>query len=325
MTQAGNYGFLPWLRHGIANSITSADLDPTVKTRAAVQVALRLSGEPIGGGAPLTQDIAQNISLYGPGDVVGIDSRAVVRTEPVNWNTNFESNYLAAIDFYDEDFPWRYTPAAANTPDVGGSNLRLRPWITLVVLKETEFTDGRDLRTRPTPYITIPDPGVFAPATDLWAWAHVHFNQTLGADPTELISPDMSAVLPRVQAAIGANPDIAYSRLLCPRRLEENTGYYAFVIPVFETGRLAGLGEDPAQAPHATFSAWDTYTGKLEPQNFPIYFRWYFRTGSLGDFEYLVRLLKPQPVDPKVGTRDMDVQFPGSGLPGITDPALAGL
>ena len=67
----------------------------------------------------------------------------------------------------------------------------------------------------------------------------------------------MSAVLPRVQAIIEQNPDLAYSRLLCPRRLDDNTGYHAFVVPVFETGRLAGLGKDPSGAPHATSSAWD--------------------------------------------------------------------
>ena len=38
-----------------------------------------------------------------------------------------------------------------------------------------------------------------------------------------------------------------------------------------------------------------------------------------------MRLLKPQPVDPRVGTRDMDVQDPGSNIPGITDPALGGV
>ena len=57
----------------------------------------------------------------------------------------------------------------------------------------------------------------------------------------------------------------------------------------------------------------------------PFYYRWYFRTGSKGDFEYLVTLLKPQPVDTRVGTRDMDVQDPGSNIPGITDPTLGGV
>ena len=320
MKTIATYSFLPWLRQGIANTIKSADGDAAVKARASIEVVLTLSGDPVGGGAELTQPISQKVALYGPGDIVRVDARSVVRTEPQPWITNFESNYLPAIDFYDEDFPWRYTPAA---PD--GSGLHLRPWIALIVLAENEFTEGDKPEGRPLPYITVPDLSVFPPSKDLWAWAHVHFNQSLSGDPHVLVSPDMSAVLPRVQSILSANPDHAYSRLMCPRRLADSTGYHAFVVPVFETGRLAGLGNDPAGAPHATFSAWETYAGKPEPTNFPVYYRWSFRTASHGDFEYLVRLLKPQPVDKKVGTRDMDVQDPGSNIPGILDAPLGGV
>ena len=283
-------------------------------------MALTLAGDPVAGGAELTQDIAHDIALYGPGDIVGIDTRAIIRTEPHHWVTNFEANYLAAVEFYDEDFPWRYTPATADN-----SGLRLRPWIALVVLAEGEFDEGKNVAQRPLPYITVPNATAFPPADQLWAWVHVHFNQSLSADADELVSPNMSAVLPRVSAILAKNPDLAYSRIVCPRRLADNTGYHAFVMPVFETGRLAGLGHDPGAAPFATFSAWGTYAGKAEPTNYPVYYRWYFRTGSHGDFEYLVRLLKPQPIDKRVGTRDMDVQDPGSNIPGITDPALAGI
>ena len=51
--------------------------------------------------------------MLGPGDVVGINPRAIVKTEPRNWVTDFESNYLPYIEFYEEDFPWRFTPARA--------------------------------------------------------------------------------------------------------------------------------------------------------------------------------------------------------------------
>jgi hypothetical protein len=107
--------------------------------------------------------------------------------------------------------------------------------------------------------------------------------------------------------------------------LADNTAYYAFLMPVFETGRLAGLGEDPNTAPFATFSAWADYAGRLQPTNYPYYYRWYFRTGSYGDFEYLVSLLKPQPLDAQIGTRNMDVQYPGSNIPGITNAARGGV
>ena len=51
--------------------------------------------------------------LVGPGDVTGLQARQVIRTEPRAGVTDFEPNYLAAVDFYDEDFPWRYTPIVA--------------------------------------------------------------------------------------------------------------------------------------------------------------------------------------------------------------------
>jgi hypothetical protein len=309
----GTYAFLPWLRQGIANAITGPQPG---SMRASVHVELDLSGTPVAGGAALTQTIAQDISVYGPGDILGILGSAVIRTEPRQGVTNFEANYLAGVDFYDEDFPWRYTP----TPPAG---LQLSPWIALVVLSQSEYIEGQNIANRPLPFITIADPTVLPNAADLWAWAHVHFNQGLAPNPSQnLVSSDMSVVLPEVQAILNSNPDLAYSRLLCPRLLDVNTNYDAFVVPVFESGRLAGLGEDPAKAPSAAASAWAPYGGQLEPQNFPYYYRWHFRTGDRGDFRYLVSLLKPQPVDPTVGTRDFDVANPGSNLPGIVTPGL---
>jgi hypothetical protein len=306
------YSFLPWYRRGIANTIQAADGDHAVAARATTRVELLLSGTPVGGGTALTTPPAQDIALYGPGDLVGVEARAVVRTEPRNWITNFEANYLAAVDFYDEDFPWRYTPAA---PD--GSHLRLRPWITLLVLAEGEFDDGDNMIGRPLPYITVSDATLFPSADDLWAWGHVHFNQSLAASEHEIVSTDVAAVLGRAQTILANDPDAGYARLVCPRRLTDNTAYHAFVIPTFETGRLAGIGEDPADAPFATASAWET-PGRTRPGEYPYYFRWTFRTGSHGDFLYLVRLLKPQPVDVRFGVRDIDVQDPGSNVPGIT-------
>ena len=316
MKTIATYSFLPWLRQGIANTITAADGDNTVKTRATINVKLQLSGQRVGGGAPFTQTISQDIALYGPGDLQRIILDAIVRLEPRNWITNFESNYFPAIDFYDEDFPWRYTPAS---PDNTG--LRLRPWIALVVLDETEFKEAQNGNSS-FPYIIVTDTNLFPPADQLWAWAHVHFNQSLSGSPGELVSPDMTAVLPRVESMISKNPDVAYSRILCPRRLKDNTGYHAFLMPVFETGRLAALNQKPDAAPYATFSAWATYPGKPDGTHYPFYYRWYFRTGSHGDFEYLVNLLQPQPLDKRIGTRDMDVQAPGSNIPAISDPSL---
>jgi hypothetical protein len=316
-----NYTFLPWLRHGIANKITAADLDPSVKLRASIKVDFALETTGIS-GAVNTEPFSKDIQLYGPGDIVGIDARAIIKTDPQNWITNFEPNYLPYIEFYDEDFPWRYTPASPN-------NDRLRPWITLVILKEGDFEEAKNIQGKTLSYITVKNAAdKFPPAEQLWAWAHVHVSKSLMDSAQKIVENDNSKISTAFQALINNNPDEASSRILCPVKLANNTAYHAFLIPSFETGRLAGLGlETLPVMPHATFSAWDKngYAGKPEPENFPVYFRWFFRTGEAGDFEYLVRLLKPNPIDKRVGRRDIDVQYPGSNIDGIENPELGGI
>jgi hypothetical protein len=321
----GSYAFLPWLRQGVARAITSQDGDASVLLRASAHVELTLSGQGLDGSA-LQAQVTRDVELYGPGEVIGIEDRAIVRTDPRPWITNFEPNYLAQIEFYEEDFPWRYTPAAADP-----SKLRLRPWIALVVLKDTgdpattEFQDAKAVAGRPLPFIAAKDFATFPPPAELWAWAHVHVNRGLGATADELVAKDVPAAIGRLETALSADPDIAYSRIVCPRRLEENCAYHAFLVPTFERGRLAGLGLDPGVAPFASVSAWVDYGGRPEPQNIPYYHRWYFRTGGAGDFETLVGLLKWKTADPRVGRRDMDVQEPGSNMPGILEPDLHGI
>ena len=316
------YTFLPWIRHGIANKVTAADMDTSVTLRPTVNIELDIIGTPVDGGDNIVETLQKDIELYGPGDIVGIDKKAILKTEPHHWITDFEPNYLPYIDFYDEDFPWRYTPAAPGTDD------RLRPWIMLVVLKVDEFEEGKNIIDKPLPYITLKasTADVMPPSSELWAWAHVHVNDSLMDDIVAKES-DKNNVISRFEALLNKNPDLAYSRIICPRKLEPNTQYHAFLMPSFESGRLAGLGLDPAQTPFATFSSWENYDSgtKSAPQDYPYYHRWYFRTGTEGDFEYLVRLLQPRPVDSRVGVRDMDVQRPGSGIQGIDDPDLGGI
>lgn len=314
------YSFLPWLRQGLANNINEQDNPTNIKIRATATVTLEIAGT--GGGAVPPVSISKPVELFGPGDIVGVDTRAIIRHDPRNWITNYEPNYLPNIEFYDEDFPWRYTPAAPN-------GQRLRPWLTLVVLKEGEFEEGANVKDRPLPFIKVTDAASkFPPPDQLWAWAHVHANQPLAND---IVSNNGAAAATALQGLLDENPDFAYSRIVCPRRLEPNAPYHAFLIPTFESGRLAGLGLDPADPAYkddyyATLAGWQNHDGYTRPEAefFPVYFRWYFRTGTVGDFEYLVRLLEPKPVDVRVGARDMDVQTPGSNLPAINTPADLG-
>ncbi|MDD5630458.1 MAG: hypothetical protein PHI13_00310 [Methylococcales bacterium] len=313
----GTYSFLPYLRTGLANKIQQPDQDP-VKLRASFQLKLSVEGTPVAGGAALTQEIDRAVQLYGPGDIVGIDSRAIFKTEPLNWITNFEPNYLPYIDFYDEDFAWRYTP---NRPD--DAKHRLRPWLALVVLEESEFTDGANIKDRPLPFIQVVNAAAsFPPPDQLWAWAHVHVNQDLAANEGEILSTDMNAVLPKLNNVLHENQDHAYCRIVCPRKLKANAAYHAFLIPSYESGRQAGLGLE-VNPDFASQYAWGQ---KADQGEFPYYHRWYFRTGTVGDFEYLVRLLKAKPADERIGRRDIDVQQPGWNILGIDpDGELGGI
>lgn len=304
MSEIANYTFLPWLRQGIANQISGQS-----GLRATIGIDITLTGEKVGGGTETKPLVQRNVEIYGPGDIVGIAQSAIIKMEPRNWIANFEPNYLPYIEFYDEDFPWRYSP-------VMPANHRLLPWIMLVVLKADEFNDGKNVKDRPLPYINLAGGVQLPPSDQLWAWAHVHVNKNIIGAAFE--TDNAADIESKLATGVRANPDVAYSRILCPRKLEEKNAYHAFLVPVFETGRLAGLGQVPAGAHDAL--AW---SASVTPTELPYYHRWFFRTGSVGDFEYLVRLLKPQPVDNRVGLRDMDVQQPGANIKGIVDASGA--
>ncbi|MGH9969404.1 MAG: hypothetical protein ACREBG_16610 [Pyrinomonadaceae bacterium] len=303
-----NYTFLPWLRQGVAAEIQTVDNlggPGTEPQRASVQVGLQLNAVP---------PILKTPQLLGPGDVVGINPRAIVKTEPRNFVTDFEANYLPYIEFYEEDFPWRFTPArAANALDQS----KLRPWIVLIVLTEDEFDDSAG---GPLPVLKIKeafDPRELFPKPEqTWAWAHVHISQNvIGEGILRTSGPEQVPVVEQNLAnLLAANRDNASSRLLCARKLKESTAYHAFVIPAFETGRLAGLGL-PLGDVSGQKSSWED-----DARDYPIYYRWFFRTGTKGDFEFLVDLLEAREVDERVGVRDMDMQDPNYGAPGMSSP-----
>ena len=126
---SGTYSFLPYARQGIANSLTNT----AGNARGTFTVKLDVKGDST------TEAVdPKTIEVYGPGDIIGIDPRQIFKTDPHHWITNFEPNYLAFVEFYDEDFLWRYTPVAA-------SNNRLNPWITLVILEASEFDEGKNM------------------------------------------------------------------------------------------------------------------------------------------------------------------------------------
>jgi hypothetical protein len=294
------YSFLPWSRRGIATQVDQTDnLGSTPnagpKDRATLTASITVESVPVPGAPPIAPTaVSQQVSLVGPGDVKSFRPDVVLRVMPVAGSVNASPGELAYVEFYDEDFPWRYTPAHATVDH------KLRPWVVLLVLAEGEYT------LTPVPgevaILTVKDTAPLPSVTETWAWAHV---QTSG----DLRGGDAGG---KLDAKVTQTPDLALSRLVSPRRLDLNTGYRAFIVPAMELGRLAGLGTPAAPG---TIAAQQPSWGQGQPRVFPVLFDWSFRTGELADFEVLARRPKAFRIESgDFGTRDLDISDPGAGV-----------
>ncbi len=295
------YTFLPWLRTGVG-----AQLAQSATGAGRASVALQL--EILGDGA--VQDTVQrNVELYGPGDVLGVNNNTIIRTVPRAGTHDFEANFLAAIDFYDEDFPWRYSPAAPNGD-------RVAPWLWLLVLEEGEF-DLLSPIAGSLPVVLLHEGVInnaFPKPQQSWAWAHTHLNFKVAEE-----NSDLNAALRNAQTELSNNPNLGCSRLISPRRLKEEKGYTAFLIPAFETGRLAGLGVDhqTIETIPAMRVSWELPQSN-PPNQFPVYYHWSFSTMK-GEFEQLASKITPV-TEAELRTSGvgvpltMDIHSPGWGV-----------
>ena len=192
------YTFIPWLRRGVAAEISAPDrLGANPETgpvgRATLPVELTLDRVQLGGGTGgALPSVQREVAILSPGDVAAVKREAILRTQPADGALGVTPGELAYVEFYEEDFPWRYTPARPTAS-------RLRPWLALLVLEPDEF----ELRERQgaLPALTLAAGAPLPERTETWAWAHAQVSRRLGA-PSE------------VDAAVDASPDLALSRLL---------------------------------------------------------------------------------------------------------------
>ena len=303
------YSFLPHLRQGMALGIQHDDgvVNTPAITRPSVTIDFDLKGDVVGGNSnQLIESRSQTVQLFGPGDIIGVNPDAILRTAPLDWVTDFEYNFLPYVEFYEEDFPWRYSPARP----VGASALtkKLKPWMALVVLKEGEFTRQTNAGSvLPSFKTTVEQSTIFPEHAQLWAWAHVHVNEGLGDNGVSNIAFGVS----ELNTLLNQNPNKGVSRIMCPRKLEAGAGYHAFLIPVYEQGRRAGLGLDFTGVDMLR-PAWDDATPTATDLEFPIYHQWYFKTSATGDFEAMLEAIKPVVLDSeRMGSRVLDIQNPG--------------
>lgn len=280
MTDA-TYALLPWVRRGVGAAVSDPALLELSAQRASVEVAIGVTGVP--------DPLAHRLTLHGPGDVIGVEPREIVRLEPRRGTTDFEPNFFAHIEFDRPEFPWLFTPMA-----VGADN-QLRPWCVLVVLDQDESTEVR--AGYPLPVVTAPV-AQLPDLADSYAWAHAQVVTPEGTPGVDTIDDDERLNL---------------SRVICPRRLEPMRGYRACLVPAFDDGVDAGLGRTIDR--EEIGPAW----GENSPAtvDLPVYHTWDFATGPSGDFETLVERLRARDLPDGVGRRSMYIGRAGLGLPDL--------
>ena len=285
MADKANHIFLPWVRSGAAGALPNEATERLAADQPAtvlMTINFDVNSSPV----------EKKLSLYGPGSVTGIDRLQVVRVEPRHGSTDFEPNYFPAIEFDRPDFPWLFTPAKANKDNC------LRPWLCLVVVRKQEGVKLRPGTNQPLPILEIrkpASPGAELPdLAEAHLWAHA---QVTGTAKNGLTS------------TLKSKPAQTVSRLLCPRRLDPSTAYIACVVPAFAVGIAAGLNKT---AETKTLQpAWLSGEDAPDEIELPVYFSWEFQTSAGGDFEELVRRLKPREMSAKAGKRPMDIGDPG--------------
>ncbi|OKI45495.1 DUF3892 domain-containing protein [Micromonospora sp. CB01531] len=289
----GQLAFLSWTRQAMpAGKVTLDPLTGNLPVAAPVDLTVAVNAR-----APLPPLTAR---LYGPGDITGLDTRQIIRTDPRPEDDTFPPHLFPLVEFDRPDLPWLFTPATPADRD------RLRPWLVLVVVERdhAELLPGGALPALKTRLDQLPD----LAESHLWAHAQVALDGALDDA--------------RLDRLLTGAPDRTLSRLICPRRLHPRRPYLACLVPAFEPGRKTGLGLDPDDTDRTTLRpAWTAGTG--EAPLLPVYHHWSFATGDSGSFEALVARLQGRPLPRDVGVRDLDVSRPGGGLPTV-DPRRPG-
>ncbi len=241
---------------------------------------------------------------------MGFDTvKAINRIGPQPNLSNFEPNYIPFIEFSEADFPWRYSLTTATS-----LTRNWIPWITLIVLKapdgsrgEGEYEEVNDYDPSLPARIKVKDLSTLPDLKESWRWAHAQVNVERNINNVK----DLREV-------VHQRPEDTVSRLLCARRLAEKTKYTAMVVPTYKVGLQAALG----QSQNVTNElAWDI-KGATSDVIIPYYYKWDFRSGARGDFEYLLRLLEPRTFA-GLGSMKVSLGNMGYGVRGKDNEVLA--
>jgi len=259
---------LPNLRKGFSRRIAGNYTDKS-GLRAGFDVDVKILGHTAGTihggdvniGGKDNPSLTRQFSLAGPVDVRSISADAIAQAIPADKSSGYSCDYMPFLEFHEEDFPWRYTPLPSSD--------KLVPWLLLLACKEGEYT----LLTAPdgSHQVAINLEGAEGEEADTFYPKKEDFHKLAHV---QILTPDEEDPI----AHVSAHPEDGVSRLFCSRKLSSDTKYTVFLVPAFELGRLAGLGE-PFQG--KAYLDRLSFEGNPVSRTFPVYYQWSFTTGSL--------------------------------------------
>jgi len=287
---------LPYIRQGVT---TLAVHDQVPGKRMTIPVKLTLTATNKADNTDKKDTVEKVITLFGPGDILGINENVISRLAPAANANNFEPALTPFIEFSEPDLLWRFS----SLQTTGKKNWI--PWLALIILKpesgeeEGEFVKVENSNKALPPQIQLKSNAILPDLSESWRWAHVHKLDIADISDAQVIN------------SIKTAPEKVVCRLLSARRLKPQTRYHAFLVPTFKIGLEAAMGITNG-VNDRTQLAWNTPTegaGKI----ISYYYDWEFGTASKGDFENLVRKLKPRDLE-NMGTRSIDCSNPGYGM-----------
>lgn len=286
-TELDHFTFVPWVRSGLSAMISEAPAGIRAQISPGVTVSSPGEEETVHPEKPMV--------LHGPGDVLGIDPAQIVRRYPSPGSFDADPNYLAHIEFDRPDFPWLFTPIPV-------SGDRLESWLTLIVIETAEAP--RPAQSPSLPSFVEVAKGELQPLLERWAWAHAQVSGQPASGPavSDRLTDDYAPT--------------NLSRLICPRRLEDQRTYLACVVPAYECGVNAGLGRGGG----GLGPAWTRSPGDdADIIRLPVYAYWQFATGVADwNFEKLARKLNGIVSPWQIGRRLIDAAAPRGGVE-VTD------
>lgn len=299
-----DFAFVPFVRTGLAAAIRK----PPVGNRAVVKAEVEIADSNNSGAQ---RSVSRELTLYGPGDVIGLDPGEIIRRHPAPGSEDAERGDLAHVEFARPDLPWMFSPLPADGD-------RCDPWLALVVVEAaiSHVEPARD----DGPSLLWTRKGQLQPLGDNWRFAHAQVvGAALEAGGPRLRGPAADTVETRLSDEHGpAN----LSRILCPRRLQDGRSYIAALVPAFDCGVKAGLRLGGGTlAP-----AWTRTVGDSDEDIvLPVYDSWRFSVAPGGNFRELAERIEQVEAPWAVGRRLIDVSRPGSGIPELPDGHPAGV